>query len=56
MNELSGINDSRVPASREDVFDPDSESLKVVEDLVKETLPTDILAKGISLPSDYFYS
>jgi hypothetical protein len=49
MNEQSGINDGRIPALREDAFNPNSESIKVVEDLVKEMPPTEILAKGVIL-------
>jgi hypothetical protein len=48
MNQMSGINDSQASASRETTFDVDEESLKVVEEIVKKALPSEILAKGIS--------
>ncbi|PVF92994.1 hypothetical protein CPB86DRAFT_142196 [Serendipita vermifera] len=46
MNAKSGINDSQAPVSWEKSFDPDAESLKVVEEIVKEVSPSEILAKA----------
>ncbi|PVF99226.1 hypothetical protein CPB86DRAFT_315970 [Serendipita vermifera] len=46
MNEMSGIHDSRAPALREKSFDADTESLKVVEEMIKESSPAETLAKA----------
>jgi len=49
MNKDSGIADLRIPALNEQQFDHEAESLKMVEDLVKDISKDVILAGGTIL-------
>ena len=46
MNQVSTITDSRLPALKEKKFDCEAESLKVVEEIVKDVPEDEILVKG----------
>jgi hypothetical protein len=46
MNQVSTIADSRLPALKEKKFDCEAESLKVVEEIVKDVPKDEILIKG----------
>jgi hypothetical protein len=52
MNQVSTIADSRIPALREKKFDSEAESLKVVEEIVKDVPKDEILVKGIIFASE----
>lgn len=45
MNQVSAIADSRIPL-KEKPFDSEAESLKAVEEIVKDISKDEILAKG----------
>jgi hypothetical protein len=56
MNQVSAIAESRLPALKEKKFDCEAESLKVVEEMVKDVPNDEILVKGtifseLSLPT-----